>query len=133
MLLFSRSTNPEDPGSERKSSQPTLTLTPENAALLPSGSSDAACSPIQEEGGELDHREGGHLIEGERKREDPSEVAETEGSLRTDRIKLPADELAAIAARKHEGNMVLMAKKEYPYGPRKLKKEEKKEERKKEG
>ena len=122
------------PGSERKSSQPTLTLTPENAALLPSGSSDAACSPIQEEGGELDHREGGHLIEGESEREDPSEVAETEGSLRTDRIKLPADELAAIeaiAARKHEGNMVLMAKNEYPYGPRKLKKEEKKKKEKK--
>ena len=86
LLLLSRSTNPEDPGGERKSSQPTLT--PENAALLPSGSSDAACSPIQEDGGELDHREGGHLIEGESEGEDPSEVAETEEPLRTDMIKI---------------------------------------------
>ena len=112
-MLFSRTTNPEDPGDERKSSQPT----PENAALLPSGSSDAACSSIQEEGGELAHREGGHSSESEG--EDPSEVAETEEPLRTDRIKLPPVEIAAISARKQLANKVLMAKKEYPYGPRK--------------
>ena len=86
--MFTRSTNPQDPGDERKSSQPTLTLSPENAALLPFDSSDAACSPIQEEGGGLDHREGGHLSEGESEGEDPSEVAETEEPLRTDMIKI---------------------------------------------
>ena len=116
MLLFSRSTNPEDPGDERKSSQPT----PENAALLPSGSSDAACGSIQEEGGELDHRDGGAGggDSSESQGEDPSEVAETE-EPRTDRIKLPPGEIAAISAGKQLANKVLMAKKEYPYGPRK--------------
>jgi len=50
--------------------------------------------------------------------EDPSEVAETE-EPRTDRIKLPPGEIAAISAGKQLANKVLMAKKEYPYGPRK--------------
>ena len=51
--------------------------------------------------------------------EDPSKVAETEESLRTDRIKLPPDEIAAISAGKQLANKALMANKEYPYGPRK--------------
>ena len=117
LTLFSRSTNPEDPGDERKSSQPT----PENAASLPSGSLDAACGSILEEGGELAHREGGAGggDSSESEGEDPSKVAETEESLRTDRIKLPPDEIAAISAGKQLANKVLMANKEYPYGPRK--------------
>ena len=89
MTLFSRSTNPEDPGDERKSSQPT----PENAASLPSGSLDAACGSILEEGGELAHRDRGG---------------------RTDSIKLLPDEIAAISAGKQLANKVLMANKEYP-------------------
>ena len=116
--MFTRSTNPQDPGDERKSSQPTLTLSPENAALLPFDSSDAACSPIQEEGGELAHREGGHLSESEREGEDPSEVAETKEPLRVGRIKLPIDEIVALSEKKRQANKVLMAKKEFPYGPR---------------
>ena len=99
LLLFSRSTNPEDPGDERKSSQPT----PENAALLPSGSSDAACGSIQEEGGELDHRDGGA---------GGGDSSESQGEE-------PLREIAAISEGKRLANKILMAKKEYPYGPRK--------------
>ena len=119
-MLFSRSTNPEDPGGERKSSQPTLTLTPENAALLPSGSSDAACSPIQEEGGELTHREGGHLSKSESEGEDPSEVSDSINlPLCADSIKSQLDVIVEISEKKHDANMELMAEKEFPYGPKK--------------
>ena len=118
--MFTRSTNPEDPGDERKSSQPNLTPTPESAALLPSGSSDAACSLIQKEGGELDHREGGHLSESESEVEDTSEAADSiKLPLCADSIKSELDEFCEMSKTKHKRNMELIEKNEFPYGPRK--------------